>query len=265
MRAVQEAKRGSAEHRVIALGGARELVPLLAKELREGGDAGALSEMYRPDAAAFVWIGRPEEHALRTASLARIPIVGVTEGARLPYVLDTNLVEVSPGRGLPIDEIAAALAGVLGASGPGLAAHLPVLHGPVVAELTRVAARRNALIGAAVWLPGVDLPVLTVNQLRLVFGIAIAGGRALDAGVLPELLGVAGAAYGFRQLARLLDRLPVPSPLVRGGVAFAGTLAVGRCGPAASRLSLVRPTAVLGSFQPEGGTLDGLDVGPRST
>ncbi len=227
MRAVQEAKRSSAEHRVIALGGARELVPLLAKDLREGGDSAAVSETYRPDAAAFVWIGRPEEHALRTASIARIPIVGVTEGERLPYVLDTNLVEITPGRGLPVDEIAAALAGVLGTAGPGLAARLPVLRPAVVDELINATAKRNALVGIATWIPGIDLPILTLNQLRLVFGIAIAGGRALDAGVLPELLGVAGAAYGWRRMARALEGLPVPSVVVRSGVAFAGTLAVG--------------------------------------
>ena len=88
-------------------------------------------------------------------------------------------------------------------------------------------AKRNALVGIATWIPGIDLPILTLNQLRLVFGIAIAGGRALDAGVLPELLGVAGAAYGWRRVARTLEGLPVPAVVVRSGVAFAGTLAVG--------------------------------------
>ncbi len=227
MRAVKEAKRSSAEQRVIALGGARELVPLLAKKLREGGDATAVSEAFRPDAAAFVWIGKSDEHVLRTASLARIPIVGVTEGERLPYVLDTNTVEISAGRSLPVEEIATALAGVLGTAGTGLAARLPVLRSAVVDGLIRSTARRNALVGISAWIPGVDLPILTLNQLRLVFGIAIAGGRALDAGVLPELLGVAGAAYGWRRVARALDGLPVPAVVVRSGVAFAGTLAVG--------------------------------------
>ena len=99
--------------------------------------------------------------------------------------------------------------------------------GLVPDDLINAAAKRNALVGIATWVPGIDLPILTLNQLRLVFGIAIAGGRALDAGVLPELLGVAGAAYGWRRVARALEGLPVPSVVVRSGVAFAGTLAVG--------------------------------------
>jgi hypothetical protein len=227
VRTLQEARRGPGELRPIAIGGARELVPVLAKELREGGDSAAVREGFAPGAGVLVWIGKPDETVLRAAARARVPIVGLTEGESLPYVLDTNLVTIGPARGLPVAAISAAIARVLGVRAVGLAAHLPVLHGPVVAELTRVAARRNALIGAAVWLPGVDLPVLTVNQLRLVFGIAAAGGRPFGVELWPEFVGVSGAAYGFRQLARLLDRLPVPSPLVRGGVAFAGTLVVG--------------------------------------
>ena len=227
LRAFQEARRGGGDLRPLAVGGARELVPLLARELRAGGEPGAVQEGFGPGAAALVWLGTADEDVLRAAARARVPIVGVTEGEGLPYVLDTNLVRVAPGHGLPVAAIAAALARALGMRGVGLAARLPVLRQPVADQLTRSAARRNALLAGAVWLPGVDLPVLTLNQIRLLFGIAGAAGRAPGPELLPELAGVAGAAYGFRQLARTLERLPVPSALVRGGVAFAGTIAVG--------------------------------------
>ena len=52
-------------------------------------------------------------------------------------MLDTNLVRVRPGQGLPVAEVAAALARVLGADGPGLAARLPVLRPAVVERLIR--------------------------------------------------------------------------------------------------------------------------------
>ena len=94
--------RGGTERRPVAIGGARELVPLLARELREGGDAAAVREGASAGAAVFVWIGKADEDALRAASLAHVPIVGVTDGESLPYVLDTDLVVVRPGKGLPV-------------------------------------------------------------------------------------------------------------------------------------------------------------------
>src|SRR5690348_3914204 len=129
----REVRAGAGDRRAIAVGGARELVPLLAKELRAGGDASAVREGGRTDdAAALVWLGKPETESLRAASLARVPIIGVTEGESLPYVLDTDLVVVRPGEPLPVDAVARKLAAALGDKGTHLAARLPVVRGAVV-------------------------------------------------------------------------------------------------------------------------------------
>ncbi len=214
----------------ILVDGDRLLVSLLAKELRAGGDAAAVVEHRAAGrkGAALVWIGASDEHALREAERAGIPIVGVTAGGSLPYVLEIDLVRLPAGQGLPMGRIASALARVLGDDGPALAARLPALRDAVVDELIRSAARRNGLIGAAVFVPGVDLPILTLNELRLVLRIAIACGREVDAGLWPEILAVVGAAFGWRRLAReLLDLVPVAGWAVKGGVAFTGTKAIG--------------------------------------
>jgi uncharacterized protein (DUF697 family) len=229
LRALKDVRRTSGGDRPIAVGGARELVPLLARELREGGDASAVvdSSSGRP-AAALVWIGAADEDALRAASRAGTPIVGVTEGESLPYVLDTNLVVLRPGSGLPVTEIAERLAHLLGEGGAGLAPRLPVLREQVVDELIESSARKNGLIGAAVFVPGVDLPILTMNQLRLVARIALAYGRELDNALLLEALAVVGAGFGWRRVAQeLLDLVPVAGWAVKGAVAFAGTRAIG--------------------------------------
>ena len=134
LRAVQEARRGQGLGLPVAVGGARELVPLLVKELREGGDATAVTETLGTHVAALVWIGKPGEEELRAASRAHVPIVGVTDGTSLPYVLDTNLVRIVPGRALPVDAIAAALARAVGPQSVGLAARLPVLFSEGVAK-----------------------------------------------------------------------------------------------------------------------------------
>ena len=228
LRVVKDVRRAAGGERPVAVGGARELVPLLAKELRAGGDAGAVTESASTDAAALVWIGRGDGDALRPASRAATPIVGVTEGESLPYVLDTNLVRLAPGSGLPVVEIAAALARVLGDDGAGLAARLPVLREAVIGELIEACARRNGLIGAAVFVPGLDMPVLTMNEMRMVVRIALANGRELDSRLWPEVLSVVAAGFGLRRIAaELLDLLPVAGWMVKGGVAYSGTRAIG--------------------------------------
>ena len=226
---VREVRAGRGEQRPIVVAGARELVPLLAKELRRGGDPSAVREGGPPEhGAVLVWIGKPDEAALRAASRAHVPIVGVTDGESLPYVLDTNLVFVAPGGGMPVEEVAGRIAAALGELGTGLAARLPVVREAVVEELTRSFSRRNALVGVAVWIPGADLPLLTLNQIRLALRIALAHGEEIDGSRVPELLGVLGAGFGLRTLARqLLDFVPVAGWVVKGAVAYAGTRAIG--------------------------------------
>jgi uncharacterized protein (DUF697 family) len=225
---VRELRRGGGDPRPLAVAGARELVPLLARELREGGDASAVVEQRVEHAAALVWIGPPDDSELRAAARARIPIVAVTDADTVPYVLATDLVRVPPGQGFPLDEIAAAVARRLGEDGTSLAARLPVLRGAVCDELIRSFSKRNAIVSAAVFIPGVDLPVLTLNQARLVLRIALAYGQEIDNSRAIELLGVVGAGFGFRAVAReLLDFVPVAGWAVKGAIAYGGTKAIG--------------------------------------
>jgi len=225
---VRELRRGAGDPRPLAVAGARELVPLLARELRAGGDAGAVVEGQFEDAAVLIWIGAPDEDALRDASRRGVPIIAVTEAETVPYVLATDLVRVPPGAGFPVEEIAGAVARRLGEDSTSLAARLPALRGAVCEELILAFSKRNALIAAAVFIPGVDMPVLTINQVRLVLRIGLAHRQELDNARALELLGVVGAGFGFRAVAReLLDVVPVAGWAVKGAVAYTGTRAVG--------------------------------------
>jgi uncharacterized protein (DUF697 family) len=175
-----------------------------------------------------VWVGPPDEDLLHEASRDGIPIVAVTDAETMPYVLATDLVRVPPGQGFPVPAIATAVARRLGEDGTSLAARLPVLRGAVCDELIRTFSKRNAVIAAAVFVPGVDMPVLTLNQARLVLRIALAYGQQIDRERAAELLGVVGAGFGFRTVAReLLDLVPVAGWAVKGAVAYGGTRAVG--------------------------------------
>lgn len=226
---LKEARVGAGDKRPLAVAGARELVPILARQLREGGDASAVVEHTVEGAAAVVWIGRPDEHALRAATRAGVPVVAVSEEGDLPYVLAEDVVHVEGGRGFPVEEIAEAVARKLGESGTALAARLPVLRRPLCNHLIASAAKKNAIVSAAVFIPGVDMPVLTLNQARLVLRIALAHGETIDNQRLPELLGVFGAGIGLRAVAReALDFVPVAGWALKGAVAYAGTRALGQ-------------------------------------
>ena len=225
---VRELRRGSGDPRPVSVAGARELVPLLARELRAGGEPGAVVENQLENVAAVVWVGTADDARLHEAHRAGVPIVAVTDEDVVPYVLATDVVHIPAGRGFPVDEIAAALARKLGEDGTSVAARLPVLRPAVCDYLIESFAKRNGIVGAAVFVPGVDLPVLTLNQIRLVLRIALAYGEEIDNRRAMELMAVVGAGFGFRMLAReLLDFVPVAGWALKGAVAFAGTKAVG--------------------------------------
>ncbi len=228
--------RGAGEGRPIVLAGAPVLTPLLAKDLREGGEHDAVREGGAvADAAVLIYVlpGEPSDgdlQALRSADRADVPIVCVARPGvdDVPYVLATDLLHAEGGSGFPVDEIVRAVARKLGVHGSGLARRLPALRPAVCEELVRRLSRQNGLIGAAVFVPGVDMPILTMNQIRLVLRIAHAYGEEPDRERALELLGVVAAGYGFRSVARSLAGLvPGAGWAVKGGVAYGGTRAIG--------------------------------------
>ena len=153
----------------IAIGGATEIARTLERELTRGGDPAAVRFGAPQGAALYVHIATgADEAALRGARRARVPIVAVAfADARLPYVLATDLVRVGPGERMPVDRIAAAVAARLGESGAPLAGRLPALRGAVCDRIVASFARKNGIVGAAVFVPGADLPVLALNQVRM--------------------------------------------------------------------------------------------------
>jgi uncharacterized protein (DUF697 family) len=182
-----------------------------------------------------VLAGEPTDEdvaAARAAARAGVPVVAVqTSGAvgtELPYVLATDVVVCPPGAGFPVDEILQRVAGSLGEKGTALAARVPALRDPLCAELIESFSRKNGVLGVAVFVPGADFPVLTLNQLRLVLRIASAYGVEIDQSRLPEVAATVAAGCGFRAVARqLLGTVPVAGWMVKGTVAYGGTRAVG--------------------------------------
>ncbi len=250
----KELSASTGDRRPIAIEG--PLAEVLQRELTRGGDPAAVRVGDPRGAAVYIQIaGRDgvDEEALKRARRARVPIVAVAEEyGRLPFVLATDIVLLERGAGFPVEAIAELIASKLGEEATGLAARLPVLRGAVCDRLVAGFARKNAIVAAAVFVPGTDLPVLTLNQLRLVLRIAAAHGESMEGERIPEVAATIGAGYGFRALARqLLVLVPFAGFAVKAGVAYAGTRTVGEAarqwfaaqGAAAGAPVRDRPTA----------------------
>ena len=223
----------------LVVGGVRALAEVLRRDLGRGAKPGAVRANDDPKGAAIyvhVLGGDPTDDdraALKWARRARVPIVAVVTGPRsdvsIPSVLATDVIQLEPGQGFPLEAIAGLIAARLGEDAAPLAGRVPVLRGAVCERLVAMFARRNGIIGAAVFLPGVDLPVLTLNEIRLLLRLEQAYGLEIDPRErLPEIVATLGAGVGLRAIAReLLDLVPVAGWAVKGAVAYAGTRALG--------------------------------------
>jgi uncharacterized protein (DUF697 family) len=249
---VKEVSVSGASGAPLVVGGARELAAVLRRELGRDAKPGAVRGDDEPKGGAvYVYVlGRDpteaDEAALKRARRARVPIVAVAAGplsddVTIPYVLATDVIRLRAGQGIPVEEIARLIAARLGEEGAPLAARVPVLRRAVCERLVASFAKKNGIIGAAVFIPGVDLPVLALNELRLILRLEQAYGLAIDPRErVPEIAATLGVGFGLRAVAReLLDLVPVAGWAVKGAVAYAGTRALGEA--AVRRLEVGAP------------------------
>ena len=247
LRAVEE------DFRPILVAGAPEHAGAIRAAFVEGGDAEAVRDLSgKPLSAYDVEGGRvvvyvidgpqPSEEDEKSVRLAIrkgvgvvCVLVGVPEGdiPTVPYVLDTDIVPVSPGEPLPIEDLAERIADRADEAGYQLAARLPALRPAIVEQIVKKFSLQNGVLGVAIFIPGADFPVLTLNQIRMVLRIAAAHGEELDKERALEILTVVAAGLGFRTVARqLVGIVPGFGWAVKGGIAYAATRAVGEAAAA---------------------------------
>jgi uncharacterized protein (DUF697 family) len=260
LKAATEIKDAGAGARLLVVGSgppAAELSAALAHGAPAGGDVIDVREPSAvaivpegPSWAAAIVIVQPELDAglsrdavrrLRDAKVAVAAAVsasgvggnGAPSGApawiRLAGLRSNEVVRDRPGGASLAELMARNLAGRAGDRLLGVAAVLPLVRAAVVRRAMIGAARQNGVVGALVFLPGADLPVMTLNQVRMVLRIAAAYGEDVGAQRALEILSVVGAAFGFRAVAReALDAVPVAGWALKGTLGYAATLALGR-------------------------------------
>lgn len=260
---LREIESSGGEEHVLAVGGARELAAELRQQFLRGRaepEAVRLGEPEGADVYVHVLAGDPggeDVEVLRRAKRARVPVLAVAGGpardtVTIPYVLATDVVWIGTGGAFPLETIAHAIAARLGEDAAPLAARLPLLRGPVGEQLVSSFARKNGVLAAAIWMPGADLPVLALNELRLVLRLAQTYGAADDVRErLPELAATLGAGFGLRALAReLLDLVPGAGWALKGAVAYGGTRALGEAARLRFALASTPPRAAASPAAP---------------
>ena len=104
----------------------------------------------------------------------------------------------------------------------------PFVRRPLAKDAIQATAAQNAGIGVLVFIPGADMPAMTLNQIKMVLQIAAAYGEPLDANRLKEIVPVLAAAFLCRGIGRKLAGLiPAVGFVVKGGMGYFGTYAIG--------------------------------------
>lgn len=175
----------------------------------------------------------PFSEKLSAAAQAGAPVVAVLTSApgieiSFPGVGAERVVGMAPGGIVPADVLAEAVVAAAGDAAVALAAKLPILRDEATRNIIRRTARQNAVVGALFFIPGTDMPVMTLNEARMILRIAAIHGEPVGADRALEILGVVGTGFGLRAVARqLLNFLPGPGWAIKGGVAWTGTRAIG--------------------------------------
>lgn len=105
----------------------------------------------------------------------------------------------------------------------------PSARSRMTKEIIASTARQNAAIAAAFFVPGSDMPVLTLNQMKMIIKIAALYGHSLSVERVKELLVTMGSGYLFRGMARqLVGVFPGLGLAVKASVAYGGTQTLGK-------------------------------------
>lgn len=99
---------------------------------------------------------------------------------------------------------------------------------PLSLEAAHSTAVQNAGVGLVAIIPGADMPIMTLNQAKMVLQIAAAYGQLLTSDRVKELAAVVGGAFAFRSVARQAAGIvPVLGWAVKAAVGYTGTIAMG--------------------------------------
>jgi uncharacterized protein (DUF697 family) len=105
----------------------------------------------------------------------------------------------------------------------------PIMRAAAANRVICRTAGQNAVIGLAFFVPGADMPAMTLNQAKMALSIASIYGEELDRERVVEMAAVVGMGLGLRALARyLVGSAPGIGWVVKAGTGYVATMAMGK-------------------------------------
>lgn len=105
----------------------------------------------------------------------------------------------------------------------------PFIRRPLALDSITATSCQNAAVGLVPFLPGADMPIMTLNQIKMVLQIATAYGQPLDKNRVKEIVAIVAGAFLCRNIVRSITKvIPFGGWLVSGAMGFAATEAMGR-------------------------------------
>lgn len=109
-----------------------------------------------------------------------------------------------------------------------LALSFPFVRRPLSLEAVSATSLQNAGIGLVLFIPGADMPLMTLNQAKMLLQIAAAYGEPMSAARAKELAAIVAGGFACRSVARqVVGAVPGIGWAVKAGVGYAGTKAMG--------------------------------------
>ena len=109
-----------------------------------------------------------------------------------------------------------------------LALSFPFVRRPLSLEAVGATSLQNAGIGLVLFIPGADMPLMTLNQAKMLLQIAAAYGEPMSAARVKELAAIVAGGFACRSVARqVAGAVPAIGWAVKAGVGYAGTKAMG--------------------------------------
>lgn len=204
---------------------ARELPPLDTESTAAVIFAAAMEQLSSPAVEAIL-------AAIGEAGIPAVLVLTAAPGVELSFpaagIGPKRVVGIAPDGATPADVLAEAIVDAAGDAAVSLAARLPAIRDEACRQIIRRTARQNAVVGALFIIPGADMPVMTVNEARMVLRIAAAHGEQVGVDRAVELLGVVGGGFGLRAIARqALALVWGPGWAIKSSIAYGGTRAMG--------------------------------------